>query len=130
MHHRSTRPTYGWLAFDAAAHAAFTAGALIVQLFALKLVFGVLASVMTASVFAWAHLAAHGALFGLTRKAEILGTLVMLPSVQMYRLWSYGHNEVNHGFTSLSPVDWIWLPWTPDGYESGVQHPGPRWPDL
>ncbi len=68
---------------------------------------------MTASVFVWAHHAAGGALFDLTRRAEVLGTAAMLPSMQMYGLWSYGHNRVHHGFTSLSTVDWIWRSWTP-----------------
>ena len=102
--------------FDAALYLAFISGALVVHLLIVRLVFGVLAGVMTASLFVWAHDAAHGALFDLTRKAEVLGTFAMLPSMQMYRLWSYGHNRVHHGFTSLSPVDWIWRPWTPGEY--------------
>jgi omega-6 fatty acid desaturase (delta-12 desaturase) len=36
----------------------------------------------------------------------------------MYRLWSYGHNKVHHGFTSLSPVDWIWRPLTAAEYRA------------
>jgi len=118
VHQRSALLTYGWLAFDASLYAGFITGALLVHLLALKLLFGVLAGVMTASLFVWAHDAAHGALFGLTRKAEILGTVAMLPSLQMYGLWSYGHNKVHHGFTSLSTVDWIWRPWTPPEYRA------------
>ena len=118
VHQRSARLAYGWLAFDTVLYFAFISGALIVHLLAIRLVFGVLAGVMTASLFVWAHDAAHGALFDLTRKAEVLGTLAMLPSMQMYGLWSYGHNRVHHGFTSLSPVDWIWRPWTPGEYST------------
>ncbi len=118
VHSRSAALTYGWLAFDATLYLVFIVSALIVHGLPLKLVFGLLAGVMTASLFVWAHDASHGALFGITRKAEILGTLAMLPSLQMYRLWSYGHNRVHHGFTSLSTVDWIWRPWMPSEYRA------------
>jgi omega-6 fatty acid desaturase (delta-12 desaturase) len=48
--------------------------------------------------------------------AELLGTVLMLPSMNMYRLWSHGHNRVHHGFTSYTPVDWIWRSLTPELY--------------
>jgi hypothetical protein len=32
---------------------------------------------------------------------------LMLPSLNMYRLGSYGHNRVHNGFTSYTPVVWI-----------------------
>jgi len=67
-------------------------------------------------MFVWAHDAAHGALFGPAWPAEVLGTVAMLPSMNMYRLWSHGHNRVHHGFTSYTPIDWIWRPLTPDAY--------------
>jgi omega-6 fatty acid desaturase (delta-12 desaturase) len=67
-------------------------------------------------MFVWAHDAAHGALFRREWTAELLGTAFMLPSMNMYRLWSHGHNRVHHGFTSYSPVDWIWRPLTPEAY--------------
>ena len=40
----------------------------------------------------------------------------MLPSMNMYRLWCHGHNRVHHGFTSYTPIDWIWRPLTPAQY--------------
>ena len=73
VHQRSARLAYGWLAIDAVLYSAFISGALIVHLLVIRLVLGVLAGVMTASLFVWAHDAAHGALFDLTRKAEVLG---------------------------------------------------------
>ena len=52
----------------------------------------------------------------LSRVDGEFGTAFMLPSMNMYRLWSHGHNRVHHGFTSYTPVDWIWRPLTPEAY--------------
>lgn len=84
----------------------------------LKLLGGLISGVATAMLFVWAHDAAHGALFKSSKVAEILGTIVMLPSFNIYRMWSYGHNRVHHGFTSFSPMDWIWRPFTPKEYKA------------
>lgn len=84
----------------------------------IKLVGGVIAGTATAMLFVWAHDAAHGTLFRSSKVAEVLGTLVMLPSLNIYRMWSYGHNKVHHGFTSFSPIDWIWRPLTPAEYQA------------
>jgi len=43
-------------------------------------------------------------------------TSLMLPSLNMYRLWCHDHHRVHHGFTSYTPVDWIWRPLTPSAY--------------
>jgi omega-6 fatty acid desaturase (delta-12 desaturase) len=84
----------------------------------LALAFGVLAGFAVAFLFVWGHDACHGALFTSRRVSEVLGTMAMLPSLQMYRLWAFGHNKVHHGFTSLSTVDWIWRPMTPTEYRA------------
>jgi acyl-lipid omega-6 desaturase (Delta-12 desaturase) len=83
-----------------------------------KLGLGVLAGCAVAFAFVWAHDAAHGALFRSDRIAEILGTIAMVPSLNMYRLWIFGHNKVHHGFTSLSTIDWIWRPATVEEYRA------------
>jgi omega-6 fatty acid desaturase (delta-12 desaturase) len=85
---------------------------------AFKLVGALISGVATAMLFVWAHDAAHGALFKSSRVAEILGTIAMLPSLNIYRMWSYGHNKVHHGFTSFTPIDWIWRPLTPKQYHA------------
>jgi omega-6 fatty acid desaturase (delta-12 desaturase) len=105
-------------AFDGSLYLAAIAGALLAPHWALKLLFGLLAGSAIAFMFVWAHDAAHGALFRSQRLSRWLGTLFMLPSFNMYRLWAHGHNRVHHGFTSLSSVDWIWRPWTPAEYEA------------
>ncbi len=84
--------------------------------FVFKLLGGLLSGVATAMMFIWAHDAAHGTLFKSSRVAEFLGTVFMLPALSVYRLWIYGHNKVHHGFTSFSPVDWIWRPLSPREY--------------
>ncbi|WP_454781120.1 fatty acid desaturase [Legionella sp. WA2022007384] len=84
----------------------------------LKLTGGLIAGVATAMMFVWAHDAAHGALFKNSTISEVLGTIAMLPSLNIYRMWSYGHNKVHHGFASFSPIDWIWRPLTCTEYQS------------
>ena len=101
------------LTFVAGIALVFSSQHLIVKLFG-----GMLSGVGTAMLFVWAHDAAHGTLFKSRKIAEFLGTIVMLPSLNIYRLWSYGHNKVHHGFTSFSPIDWIWRPFTPAEYRA------------
>ncbi len=113
---RSNARALGWLAVDLLAYAAFVVGALRAPHPLLQLGSGLLAGVAVAALFVWAHDAAHGALFESEKVAEVLGTAAMLPSLNMYRLWSYGHNKVHHGFTSYSPIDWIWKPDTAQEY--------------
>ena len=114
---RSTGIALAWYMFDAIFYLSAITGALLAGPWWLKLLFGLLAGSAVASMFVWAHDAAHGALFQSKRTAEILGTIFMLPSLNMYRLWAFGHNRVHHGFTSLSTIDWVWRPWTPQEYK-------------
>jgi omega-6 fatty acid desaturase (delta-12 desaturase) len=113
---RSAVRTFGWLAFDVAAYLGTMAGVFASDSAWARLLWGVAAGCAVAFMFLWAHDAAHGALFRSEWTAEVLGTAVMLPSLNMYRLWSHGHNRVHHGFTSYSPIDWIWRPLTPEAY--------------
>ena len=115
---RSTGTAVAWYAFDAFLYLTAIAGALLVEAWWLKLFFGFLAGSAVAFMFVWAHDAAHGALFQSKRVAEVMGTLFMLPSLNMYRLWVFGHNRIHHGFTSLTAVDRIWRPWTPQEYRN------------
>jgi acyl-lipid omega-6 desaturase (Delta-12 desaturase) len=115
---RSMARAIGGLLFDFTLYVAAMAGVFTVGNPLLRLGFGVLAGVAVAFLFVWAHDAAHGALFHRDTVAELLGTAAMLPSLQIYRLWAFGHNKVHHGFTSYSPVDWIWRPLTPGQYRA------------
>ena len=118
VYQRSNVKALAWLAFDAAVYGVLRAAIYLVSSFWLQLLFGVLLGFAVAMLFVWAHDAAHGALFGFTKTAEVLGTIAMLPSVNMYRLWIYGHNKAHHGFTSFTPIDWIWAPLSPVQYRS------------
>ncbi|RUR05423.1 fatty acid desaturase [Legionella sp. km772] len=104
-------------------------GDLFLFLFGLTLIFSsvslkfkvmgsLISGLSTAMLFVWAHDAAHGALFKNNKVAEVLGTIAMFPSLNVYRLWSFGHNKVHHGFASFSPIDWIWRPLTAQEYYS------------
>ena len=113
---RSALRTFGWYAFDLAFYLGALWGVFANDSPWVKLAFGLGAGCGVAFLFVWAHDAAHGALFGRDWHAELLGTVAMLPSLNMYRLWSLGHNRVHHGFTSFTPIDWIWRPLTPAAY--------------
>ena len=81
-----------------------------------KIACSILSGIAISSLFVLAHDAAHGALIKNKFIAELVGTIFMLPSLNSYRLWCYGHNRVHHGFTSFSPLDWIWRPLTINEY--------------
>ena len=85
---RSFRKTFFWFGFDMAL---FFAGMFLIfsnPSILLKLSGGFISGAATAMMFIWAHDAAHGALFKNSKIAEILGTITMLPSLNMYRMWS------------------------------------------
>jgi omega-6 fatty acid desaturase (delta-12 desaturase) len=113
---RSPGRTLAAFGFDLAGYLLCIAGIFFFDACWVKLGLGLGAGCFVAFLFIWAHDAAHGALFESRRAAEWLGTIAMLPSMNMYPLWSFGHNRVHHGFTSLSSVDWIWRPWSPEEY--------------
>lgn len=115
---RSTFKALAWMVVDLSLYVAALSLVFTSHHPAIQLVGGILTGGAVAIMFVWAHDAAHGALFRNKFVSEVLGTLLMLPSLNMYRLWSYGHNKVHHGFTSFSPIDWIWRPFTPTQYES------------
>lgn len=114
---RKMLPTFFWFIFDLV----FFIGAMLLVFLTssvwLQILGGLLAGVATSMMFIWAHDAAHGTLFKSKNLSEVLGTLFMLPSLNMFRLWVYGHNKVHHGFTSFSEIDWIWRPLTMDEYK-------------
>ena len=118
VYQRSNTKALAWLAFDVAVYGVLLAAVYLAPTFWLQLLFGVLLGFAVAMLFVWAHDAAHGALFGFTKTAEVLGTIAMLPSINMYRLWVYGHNKAHHGFTSFTLIDWIWAPKSPEQYQA------------
>lgn len=107
-----------WFCFDLAFYLLTMYGIFVSHGVLGKVFFGFLAGVAASSMFVWAHDAAHGALFKSKLLSEVLGTIFMLPALNMYRLWCFGHNRIHHGFTSFSPLDWIWRPLTISEYKT------------
>jgi len=113
---RSMLITWFWLMVDMALFFISILFIAFVNSPLLKLLGALTSGCTVAMLFIWAHDAAHGALFESKKVAEFWGTLAMLPSLNVYRLWCYGHNRSHHGFTSLTPVDWVWRPLTREQY--------------
>lgn len=107
-----------WCVLDMAFYLGFMYGVFAVGNILGKLAFGFLAGIAASAMFVLAHDSAHGSLFKNKWVAEIMGTIYMLPALNSYRLWCFGHNRIHHGFTSFSPIDWIWRPLTIDEYNS------------
>ena len=107
-----------WCILDMAFYLFFMYGVFAINNYIGKLISGVLAGIAASGMFVLAHDAAHGSLFKNKWVSEIMGTIYMLPALNSYRLWCFGHNRIHHGFTSFSPVDWIWRPLTIDEYNS------------
>jgi omega-6 fatty acid desaturase (delta-12 desaturase) len=122
---RSTARALFGLGVDFTGYLLCMAGVFVADALWLQALSGLGAGCFVAFLFVWAHDAAHGALFENRRLSEFLGTIAMLPSLNVYRLWAFGHNRVHHGFTSLSAIDWIWRPWTPQEYADAS--PRARW---
>ncbi len=117
-YNRSYRKALLWLGIDLLLFLVGMALIFVMPYASFQLIGGMLSGIATAMLFVWAHDAAHGALFRSGKLAEVFGTIAMLPSLNIYRMWSYGHNRVHHGFTSFSPMDWIWRPLTPKAYQA------------
>ena len=117
--HRRSRFIIGaWCFLDVLFFSLSLLGVIVAQNPLLKIFFSLLMGLATSSLFVLAHDAAHGALFRRKWLAELIGTIFMLPALNVYRLWCFGHNRIHHGFTSLSSVDWIWRPLTVKEYQS------------
>lgn len=113
---RSMARAWSWYVVDLGLYLGFVAAVYAVDPVWQKLLLGVGAGIAVSMLFLWAHDAAHGSLFERDGVAVVFGTAAMLPSLNIYPLWQYGHNRVHHGFTSLSPIDWIWRPLSPSEY--------------
>jgi omega-6 fatty acid desaturase (delta-12 desaturase) len=104
--------TLFWCGLDITLYLLCMFGVFAIHHVAGKMICGLLAGVAASGMFVLAHDAAHGSLFKNEWVAEVMGTIFMLPALNSYRLWCFGHNRIHHGFTSFSPIDWIWRPLT------------------
>jgi omega-6 fatty acid desaturase (delta-12 desaturase) len=108
--------TWFWLLFDLTFFVIFMLALLKSSHWYNIILFAVLAGIAASGMFVLAHDAAHGSLFKNKWVAECVGTIFMLPALNSYRLWCFGHNRIHHGFTSFTPIDWIWKPLSIDEY--------------
>jgi omega-6 fatty acid desaturase (delta-12 desaturase) len=115
---RSPAKIWFWCCFDVLFFFAALFGVILIQNPFLKILMSIITGLAVSSLFVLAHDAAHGALFRRSWFAELVGTIFMLPALNVYRLWCLGHNRIHHGFTSLSSVDWIWRPLTLEEYDA------------
>lgn len=115
---RSDKVAFAWYFIDLMLYLLPLYGVFAVHNNWLKLLFGLLTGIAVSNLFVWAHDAAHGSLIKNKLLEEILGTIFMLPSFNIFKLWCYGHNKVHHGFTAFTPIDWIWRPLTLSEYEA------------
>lgn len=67
-------------------------------------------------LFVLGHDAAHDSLTPFRRLNAILARLLFVPSWHPYTGWVHGHNHVHHGWTNLSPVDYVWVPLSREEY--------------
>ena len=120
---KSTKKALLWYAFDAIWYVISIACILSIPNVWLNILFSFSAGSAVAAMFVWAHDAAHGALFSNRKLADTLGTIFMLPALNMYQMWVFGHNRLHHGFTSLTSLDTVWKPLTPLEYsKAGFIH--------
>ena len=78
-----------------------------------------------ALLFVIGHDAAHDALTPYRRLNAILARLLFVPAWHPYSGWVHAHNHIHHGFTNLSPVDYVWMPLSKIEYDRL-----PRWQRL
>lgn len=75
-----------------------------------------LAGLAVSGLFVLAHDAAHEALFPNRRMNDIMGRLLMLPSLHLCGAWKLGHNHIHHRHTARQGMDFVWHPVTPEEY--------------
>ena len=89
-----------------------------------------------ALLFVIGHDAAHNALTPYRRLNALLARLLFVPSWHPYTGWVHAHNHIHHGWTNLSPIDYVWMPLSKAQYDAlpGWQQPFVRlfrwWPGF
>ena len=91
---------------------------------------------VAALLFVIGHDAAHDALTPYRWLNALLARLLFLPSWHPYTGWVHAHNHIHHGWTNLSPIDYVWMPLSKPQYDAlpGWQRPFVRlfrwWPGF
>ena len=78
----------------------------------------VFASLALSGMFVVGHDAAHGSLFKSKKINKIVGRILFLPELHSYEGWLLGHNRLHHGHTVREQMDFVWMPFSKDQYNS------------
>jgi fatty acid desaturase len=78
----------------------------------LKVVFAIVAGVMTSLLFVVGHDACHQSLTSRRWLNRMIGTLSFLPCLHAFSFWDLGHNRIHHRFTNRRGKDYVWEPLT------------------
>jgi omega-6 fatty acid desaturase (delta-12 desaturase) len=112
-------PTWKGLAYfgrDVVLYALVVAGLVVVDNPVATVALWVAAALVVSGLFIIGHDAAHGSLFASKRLNRVIGTVAMLPAWHVYEGWVLGHNRIHHAYTVREGYDFVWHPYTPEGY--------------
>ncbi|MBC7513676.1 MAG: fatty acid desaturase [Herminiimonas sp.] len=84
----------------------------------LKILCGAATGFVIGRLFILGHDACHQSFTVHRRLNAWIGRLVFLSSLTPYSLWNIGHNVVQHGYTNLKDVDFVWQPQTLEGFRA------------
>lgn len=101
---------------DVAILVSLLAGALLVSVWWLQLLFGAAAGIMIGVLFVVGHDAAHNSLTDSMRLNYVLGQIALMPALHPFSFWVKVHNQTHHRWTNLSPIDYVWTPLSLENY--------------
>ncbi|MCG8379327.1 MAG: fatty acid desaturase [Proteobacteria bacterium] len=93
------------------------AGAIYVDSTVAKILFGILAGLKIASIFAIAHDAAHDSFTSNKILNKTIARISFLPVMHNYSLWLLVHNRYHHQMPNVKGIN-SWSPMSPDEYNS------------
>lgn len=93
------------------------AGTVLAPWEVLRLPLAMITGFALARLFVIGHDAAHDALTPYRRLNALVARLLFIPAWHPYTGWVHAHNHIHHGFTNLSPVDYVWMPLSKAEYD-------------
>lgn len=77
----------------------------------------ILTGLAAALLFVIGHDAAHDALTPYRWLNALVARLLFVPTWHPYTGWVHAHNHIHHGWTNLSPIDYVWMPLSKSQYD-------------
>jgi len=74
-------------------------------------------ALVTGFALALLFVIAHDALTPSRRLNAILARVLFVAAWHPYTGWVHAHNHIHHGFTNLSPIDYVWMPLAKADYD-------------